>query len=170
MVRAGDDPKGALADFDQALAFDANNVAALYQKALLLADRLDRPTEAVGVLNRVLFVNGKHVEARIKRGLLCAVLRVRDKAVADAELAIEADPTALRYYQAACIYALASREEPDDAKRAIALLAHALRNGYGEDRFRKDADLQPLRKHPEYIRLATAADFLSPAPPPRVRP
>ena len=168
MARATDDPKGALADFDQALSFDGNNVPALYQKALLLADRFDRPTEAVGVLNRVLLLNRDHVEARIKRGLLYAGMRVRDKAVADAELAIQRDPTPSRHYQAACIYALASREEPVDAKRAITLLAYALRNGYGAKLFEMDDDLQLLRANPEYRRLAAAVHFVTPSVPPRM--
>ena len=63
-------------------------------------------------------------------------------------LARDAEPATL--YQVACIYALTSRQEPEDRWDAFRLLSLALRQGYGKDLVAKDPDLDPIRTYPEY--------------------
>jgi hypothetical protein len=68
-------------------------------------------------------------------------------------------------YQAAGIYVLTSRREPDDRLRAFPLLASALRQGYGHDRIDGDHDLDAIREDPQFRRLLEAAHALrQPAP------
>src|SRR5262249_57955907 len=45
------DPKGAIADFDAAMAMNSRSQDALKYKAMVLADSLNRPAAAVPVLN-----------------------------------------------------------------------------------------------------------------------
>jgi serine/threonine protein kinase/tetratricopeptide (TPR) repeat protein len=162
MLKARKDPEAALADFERALATDPNNVAALYQKGMLLIDKLGRPVEGIGALNRLLIADPNHADARLKRGLVYASAGLRDKAVADAIRALERDVTPARCYQAACIYAFTSKEELADRTRVLEMLEFALRNGYANDQVQTDVNL-PLAHIPEAAELIRAAPLLGPA-------
>jgi tetratricopeptide (TPR) repeat protein len=163
MLKAKNDPKAALIELERALAVDPNYVPALYQKAILLADRLERPVEAVGALNRLLIADPKHADALLKRGFLYAKAGLRDVALANVERALKYDLTPARCYQAACIFAFTSQEAPGDRERVIKMLESALRNGYGNDRAKNDPNL-PLAHIPEAVELLRAAPFLGPMP------
>ena len=63
-------------------------------------------------------------------------------------------------YQVAGIYALTSRQEPEDRREAFRLLAAALREGTGLDLIDRDRDLDPIRKQPEFRSLVEAARAL----------
>ncbi len=73
------------------------------------------------------------------------------------------DHSAATAYQVAGIYALLWQQQPADLDRAIALLASALRSGYGEDLIAKDKDLDPIRQHPQFQQLIRALQTLHPA-------
>jgi tetratricopeptide (TPR) repeat protein len=170
LLKSPSDPRGALADFDKALAFNPDSILTLYGKATLLSDVFKSNTEAVEGLDKVLRLDPHFVEARIKRGFLLAGLGKRDKAVADAEVSIRAEPTPHRHYQAASIYALTFRKDPLDKKRAIELLAYALRNGYGVKTYERDSYFASLRNLTEFRRLAEGLEILGAGDLPRMRP
>src|SRR5262249_35229641 len=98
--------------------------------------------------------------ARSGRGILLARQGKRDAALADAEEALLRDPSPAIIYQVAGIYAQTSQQHADDRLRALALLAAALRKGFGHDLIDKDTDLDPIRNQAEFRRLATAAQAL----------
>ena len=56
-------------------------------------------------------------------------------------------------YQVAGIYALTSRQNPDDFREALRLLESALTQGFGLDLIDKDRDLDAIRDQPEFRRL-----------------
>lgn len=180
LVRAANDPRGALVDFDKALALNPYCPLTLYNKACLLADVLGRQKnaddlrhrdEAILVLDRLLQQNDRFVEARFKRAFLLAELGNRARAVADAELMIRHEPTPRVHYQAATIYAMTSSPQyREDAKRAIELLSYALRNGYGVDLYQSDPLLRPLANYDKFRRLAQGLEILGAGNPPRMRP
>jgi hypothetical protein len=61
-------------------------------------------------------------------------------------------------YQAACIYALTSRQDPGDRSAALRLLAAALRRKPGWLRvIPQDPDLDPIRNLAEFRELVRAA-------------
>jgi eukaryotic-like serine/threonine-protein kinase len=151
--RLADEPQGALADFEQALRINPNSVAALQNKAHVLAEKLGRTEEAVTVLTRLLELHPGAGASRSGRGVLRARLGRRDEAIKDGEDALLQDATPPRLYQVACIYALTSRQQPDDRLRALQLLSSALARGYGADLLPSDNDLDPLRDLPEFRRL-----------------
>jgi tetratricopeptide (TPR) repeat protein len=156
MARLADDAPGALADFEEALALNPRSRSALQNKAHVLAERLQRTEEAVRVLDRVLELYPEYVPARSGRGVLHARQGRRDAALADAREALARDGRPQTRYQAACIYAMTSRQHPADRGKALQLLAEALRQGYGAGLLARDTDLDPLRRLPEFQRLVTA--------------
>jgi hypothetical protein len=97
------------------------------------------------------------VPVRAGRGVELARRGKRDEALRDASEALVRDTRAPNLYQVACIYALTSKANPDDKLEALRLLRLALRGGFGLDLIDGDSDLDPLRKHPEFGRVVTAA-------------
>ena len=58
------DPKGAVTDYDAALAKNPRSPDALRSKAAVLADNLNQPKEAVAVLDKLLEMYPTYTEAR----------------------------------------------------------------------------------------------------------
>ena len=85
----------------------------------------------------------------------------RAEALADAKESLLRDTSASNLYQVAGIYALTSRQEPDDRHEAFRLLASALRKGFGFDLLESDPDLNPVRSEPEFRRLVDASRSVS---------
>jgi tetratricopeptide (TPR) repeat protein len=156
-TRLTDDPKGALADVEEALKLNPFSMFALQLKAHILAERLDRPDDALTVLKRAVELHPDYVPARAGRGVLLARRGKRDEAVRDAREALLRDTRAPNLYQVACIYALTSKEHPEDKVEAFRLLSSALRTGFGLDLVDTDPDLDTLRKDPEFKRMVSSA-------------
>jgi eukaryotic-like serine/threonine-protein kinase len=89
--------------------------------------------------------------------VLLARLGRREAAHADAREALQRDGGPANHYQVAGIYALTSRQNPDDRREAFRLLASALRQGYGFAHLKADRDLDPIRGQPEFSRIVEAA-------------
>lgn len=155
-------PQAALADFDQALRVNARSLAALQNKAHVLAEKLDRNQDALAVLNRAVDVYPDSASLLGGRSVVQARLGRRQDALSDAEKALLHDASPPRLYQAACAYALTSMTHENDRARALQLLSAALRKGYGFQYLDNDADLHPIRKHPEFRRLVDAVRALQP--------
>jgi serine/threonine protein kinase/Flp pilus assembly protein TadD len=152
-ARLSSDPEAALRDFDQALVCNSRSKAALQDRAHVLAERLGRTEEAVRTLDQLLTHYPDHAPSLTGRGVLLARLGKRDRAVRDAQAALLLDTRPALLYQAGCVYALASRQQPSDRFQALQLLAAALRGGYGADLLASDRDLDPLRQLPEFRHL-----------------
>jgi tetratricopeptide (TPR) repeat protein len=151
------DPRGAVADFDQALKLNPRNLEAWQNKASVLAEQLGRSREAVEALDRVVALYPDYVPARAGRGVVLARLGKRKLAHADADECLRRDMQPATLYQVAGIYALTSRQNSDDRQEAFRLLAWALRKGYGLDLLTGDTDLDPIRNQAEFRRLVAAA-------------
>jgi eukaryotic-like serine/threonine-protein kinase len=156
-ARLGTDPRAALADFDAALRLNPWSRNAAQNKAHVLAEKLGRTGEAVAVLDRLVERYPDFVPARAGRGVLLARLGQRERALQDAGEALRRDTGALNLYQAACVYALTSRQEPGDRLEAFRLLARALKTGFGADLLETDPDLASLRHLPEFRGLVELA-------------
>jgi tetratricopeptide (TPR) repeat protein len=151
------DPTAALADFDAALALDRRSFIALQNKAHVLSERLQRPEDAIVVLNQAVEHYPELAPAVAGRGVLHARCGRRRLALNDAQRALSLDSGAATRYQAACTYALTSRHERADAAAASKLLSSALDQGFGRDLIAQDADLDPIRSHPDFARLTEPA-------------
>jgi hypothetical protein len=83
--------------------------------------------------------------------------------VADAEEALLLDARPPNLYQVGCIYALTSRQNPQDRLRAFELLSYGLNGGFGLDIVDTDSDVDPVRQTPEFRRIvAEARETLAP--------
>jgi serine/threonine protein kinase/predicted Zn-dependent protease len=147
----------ALQDFDNALRASPNSLAAMQNKAYVLAEKLGRTDEAIAVLDTVVARYPDFAPGWAGRGVLWARLGKRTEAVRDAEAALQrsAEPAVL--YQVAGIYALTSQLEQDDRREAFRLLGTALAKGYGRQLLESDRELDPIRNLPEFERLVKKA-------------
>jgi tetratricopeptide (TPR) repeat protein len=170
LARLPDDPRGALSDFDAALALNPRSKAALQDKAHVLAERLGRTEEAVGALSTALLHHPDYVEALAARGVYQARLGRRDAALADAQAALALSDQAGTIYQVAGIFALTSKQEPGDRREALRLIAIALQKDPSWlQAVPRDPELDPIRDRPEFHDLLRSAAVVSraaaPGPP-----
>jgi tetratricopeptide (TPR) repeat protein len=169
LARLPADPKGALGDFDRALALNPQSTDALQNQAHVLtehlpaataADKVRHTETAIAALDKALKIRPDYVPARSGRGVLLARLGKRDLAIADGKAVLCRDTSGRTLYEVACVYALTAKQNPEDALEALRLLSAALRQGFGHDYIETDDDLIALRPNPEYRRLAEAARAL----------
>jgi eukaryotic-like serine/threonine-protein kinase len=164
LARLKDDPEGALSDFDSALAINPRSKSALENKAFVLAERLGRPEDAIRVYDATLLHHPDDAKAMGPRGVYHARLGRRAAALADARAALAlADhaPTgqekSFTIYQVAGIYALTSRQQPEDHREALRLLALALRTDTSWLQvLPDDHDFDAIRDRPEFHELIRA--------------
>jgi hypothetical protein len=151
------DPRGALADFEAALALDPFNRHALQDKASVLGEILGQGEEALKVLDTLLSHHLETYEAICGRGVQLARYARRDPALRDAHAAIGYDNSAQTLYQVACIYSLLSRKEPSDSHEAFRLLTEAIRKDASWLTIaRQDPDMAPIRNQPRFQALNKA--------------
>ena len=164
LARLQEHPEGALSDFDAALAINPRSKSALENKAFVLAERLGRPEDAIQVYDTTLMHYPTDVKAVGPRGVYHARLGRREAALVDARTALtlaDQAPTAQEQdftkYQVAGIYALTSRQQPEDRRDALRLLADALRKDASWLRvLPDDHDFDPIRDRPEFRELLRA--------------
>lgn len=158
------DPKRSLEDFDQALAINPRSLAAMHNKAVVLARHFKCTEEAIKTLDRAVQHYPDDTRPLTARGIYRARLGRRDAAIADAEEALRLDAGPLNLYLTAGIYALTSRQSPDDQKESLRLLSAALRKGCGHEFLEMDRDLDPVRESPQFRRVIEASRTIQPPP------
>jgi tetratricopeptide (TPR) repeat protein len=158
--RMDDEPAAALKDFDEAIARNPRSHEALINKSIVLSESLNRPREAVAVLDQFLEYYPDHIGARLGRGVVLARLGECKRARSDAEECLKRDRTPFFLFQAAGLFAQISRHEQGNEarKEALALLGTALQKGFSElELFKTDHDLDPIRDDAEFKRLLDIA-------------
>jgi tetratricopeptide (TPR) repeat protein len=157
------DPKGAIADFDAALVMNPRSPDALKYKAMVLADSLNRPAEAVAILDALLEWYPYHTEGRSGRAVYLARLGEAKRAKEDAAIVLKEEPIPYRLYQMAGLYAQLSKTDPSGAARqqALAYAAKAFRTGFDQfDLIPQDPDIDPIRNDKEFKELVEHAKKL----------
>jgi serine/threonine protein kinase/Flp pilus assembly protein TadD len=154
VARLGGDPPGALADFEHALTLNPRSREAMQNKSHVLSERMGKTEEAVEVLDTAVALHPNYILARAGRGVLLARLGRRDAAHTDATETTARDSRPGTLYQVAGIYALTSREQPEDRAQALRLLAAAIRQ---DPKWfavvPQDPDLDPIRDDAEFHQL-----------------
>ena len=156
-MRLPADPQAALADVESALKLNPRSSFALQLQAHILGEHLNRPADAVRVLNQAVEWYPDQVPVRAGRGVLLARQGKREEALSDAREALLRDTKPPNLYQVACIYALTSKQAAEDRVPAYRLLRSALRAGFGLDLLPNDSDFDPLRDQPEFRQLQESA-------------
>jgi tetratricopeptide (TPR) repeat protein len=154
------DRKSALADLDQALKIDRYCREALLEKARLLTQWPGHEQDALNVLNKLVFASDNAGPDLARRARHLAQLKERTAAHLDVDDFLENAPTPALHYEAACVFALTSRQVPADRERALQQLKLALRGGYGFQRLTRDPDLAALDQEPEFHQLVAAVRAL----------
>lgn len=151
------DPKRkdlARGDFDSALAIDSRDALAHLGLAYLIKDQ--DPAEALKEVEKALDREPGGLDAIQLHALLLARLG-RTDAIAEVERLIEA-PTSVRLYNAACAFAILSKTAADPrlVPQAIDLLKKSVEMGSPVADLSADPDLEPLRNHPQFHKIAAA--------------
>lgn len=154
------DPKGALADYEQALQINPRSFDGLQNKAAILSDKFADDAAALEVMEQAVKLYPESVLTRGGRGVLLARAGKRPLALEDAQACLLLDSGSATQYQVGCIYALTSKQNANDRLQALPLLSAALRAGFGLEFVDHDADLDLIRPMIEFQRLVAAAQAL----------
>jgi eukaryotic-like serine/threonine-protein kinase len=160
--KLGPDPAGALADFDKALDRNPTYRPALVNRAHVLAERLNRPADAVAMLDVAVRHYPEQPQLRAARAVYLARCGRRADAHREAEEALQLSNAPATRYQVAGVYALTSKTNTEDRAEALRLLAAALKRDYGFEFVDSDPELDPVRSLPEFKELVAAARALRP--------
>ena len=152
------DRSGALADFDEALHLDEDNLSALRDKASVMGEDPGRRASAITVLDRVLELAPASVGDRAGRAVLLARTGRSVEAVRDVDACLAARPgDAMVLYQLASA-ALVAGDKP----RGLTLLRACLRKEPSLAlQMPTDTDLQAIWKDDVFLNLLAAARTLS---------
>jgi serine/threonine protein kinase/Flp pilus assembly protein TadD len=160
-ARLAEDPEGAVADFDRALAEEPDYAPALRGKASALSERLNRPADAVSVLDRLLATDAATVGDRAGYAVLLARLGRAAEARTQARACLGAGTPAVALYQAASALAIAARTAAD-RQEVLTVLRRVLRADPAWARqMPGDPDLKTVRAEPALRALLDAAGVLS---------
>lgn len=148
-------------DFREALKLQPSNTLALGNLAHVLSERLGKIDESIEVLDRWIECQPRDPLPRGSRGVLRARQGDWNAAIADAEEALKLSQSPFTRYQAASVYAVVARRQPERKKQAIELLALALKvQPTLAVEMRVDQDLSALREEEAFQRLMKAGATL----------
>ncbi len=154
------DPKGALDDYNESLKQNPRQRHALINKVNVLAEKLKQPEEAIKVLNRMAELFPEDPDVFGSRGVILARLGKVEEARKDAQHCLVQSRSAFVCFQVAGIYAQVSKhtKSAEDRGWALQLLGVSVRKGFDQlELVASDPDLDPIRKEPEFRRLAELA-------------
>ncbi len=165
-------PEKAIEDFESARRIDPGNSSALQNAAHVLAERLQRPEEAIECLDQLAELRSQDASAVAARGIVFARMGNVEPALRDAKAAETRTPSAMVELQIAGIYALVadhgtdSADVSNDAIRELALawVARALRSDASlASVAANDSDLASLRDNAQFNRLILSGKLLDAA-------
>jgi tetratricopeptide (TPR) repeat protein len=161
-TRLPKDPSGALADFESAAALNPRSLEAWQNQAHVLSTYLGDDAGALAAASRASKLYPECGVAGAGKAVLLARIGRREEAHKEADrIRVLCDDPRVTY-QLGCVFAQTSRTHPEDCEKAFTLLRHAFRDGYRDvATFDTDADLEPIRKLPEFSSLAAAVKTLS---------
>ena len=162
LARLPGDADGALADLRHAERLRPKWRRAWQNLAYVLAEQKDQPRQAIAVLEQMISENPTDHEAIVARGVLRARLGQTERAVNDAEAALQLDQSPQTLYQAACVFALLSQENKGFGSRAVRFLRRACQGDLTwARRAPGDPDLEQLADNPSFRELLNAVDTLN---------
>ena len=155
------DPAGALSDFAKAAELNPRYVAAWQNQAHVLSEYLDQPEQALDRLDKAVELNPGYAPATIGRAVIQARQGNRGEALKGAGSALAQSDDPLVRYQVACVYAILSKNTPDDAGIALEHLRVALRENYADfANIDSDTDLAAIRASKEFKAIVSSAKEL----------
>lgn len=149
------DWSGAMDEFKKAEQLSPAYLPALENQSEILGEQMNKPAEALAVLNRAIERIPESSLLFASRAVYHARLGHRDEALKDVTAALKYDamPQSLTLYQIGCVYALTSKTNAADLFQALAYLSIALEKQFGKEYLASDADLNPIRSRVEFQEL-----------------
>ena len=161
MAKLPKDAAGALADFAKAAELNPRYLAAWQNQAHVLSECLDQPEQALDRLDKAVELNPGYAPALVGRAVIHARSGKRDAALKGAEFALAQSDDPLVRYQVACVYAILSKDSPDDARIALDHLRVALREKFADfATIDADTDLANIRGSKEFAAIVNSAKEL----------
>jgi serine/threonine protein kinase/predicted Zn-dependent protease len=161
LARLDTEPDKALADFDRALELNPKSLQALWNKAVVLSEKLHDLKSARPVYDRLVSDYPEELRLRTGRAVLLARLGETDDArreahEVEAKLGQRRDDMALFLrYQLGSLYALTAAKYPEDRREALRLIASAFAKGFQSVEYLDtDDDLTPIRADAEFRKLS----------------
>jgi eukaryotic-like serine/threonine-protein kinase len=147
------DPKAALSDLEEAVKIAPNSLQIRQNQAYLL-DKLGRNLECRDVMSKLVELAPTSSQYRTGLAVLHARLGECDEAIRRIRLEQQQDkPISVVWYHAGCVFALASRKQPQHKAEAIRNLKLAIQEGFTAEVLRTDPDLECLRTDVEFQKL-----------------
>ncbi|MFO0941493.1 MAG: serine/threonine-protein kinase [Pirellulales bacterium] len=153
VLKIQSDPKGALADFEQALKLDSSNMAAHFNSAHVCSEMLGDLPSAISSLTALEKSAQESASVIASRGILYARNKQVAEAISDAKTAAKLQPAALEMLQIAGIYSLVASDEVDLSKAATWLARSIAANSDMESLAVQDPDLAKLRSSPKFAQI-----------------
>jgi serine/threonine protein kinase/tetratricopeptide (TPR) repeat protein len=134
----------------------------LQTMAHVLSERLQRETDSLATLDRLLQYHPTFQKALAGRAVLHARLGNTDQSIADIRALLNVRQTipADLMFQVASAWSLCSRHRPELRPQALHWLTRAIAAGYGRAQLDTDPDLAPLRADPEFAIIRRTAWLL----------
>jgi tetratricopeptide (TPR) repeat protein len=154
------DAPAALACFMAALQANPHSWPALESAAYVLAEKLDRLSDAIAMLDRAVKMFPEKTACVANRGVLLARAGNASPALQDARTVLAMESTPAIHYQVACIFSLLAKDNAQHKEQALEHLSSALLQGYGAQLVGEDPDLNMLRADPRFLKLQSAVQTL----------
>ncbi|MCA9062181.1 MAG: tetratricopeptide repeat protein [Planctomycetaceae bacterium] len=160
VARLNDEPDAAIRDFRSAIQMNPRQYDAYLNIAHVYEQKLDRPSDAIAVLDESLHDENENALSWAGRAVLHARHDNPSRARADAARALELDDAPMVLYQVACAYALSM---PDDELRNEAM--HLLARAFAQDDSlirlsMTDPDIKPLHSDERFRKMIAAARIM----------
>ena len=166
VARMQREPQKAVDDFEQAVKLNPRSHSARRNLSYVLSERLDDTNTAIRWLDELIIDYPSDGDSIGGRGVLLARMGQFDRAIDDAKRIAElnhATPRAV--LQAACVYSMASTEEPKWEKTAVDLVGLALKMDPDLARIAQvDGDLKAIHELTAFLEVCRAGKQLAAIP------
>jgi tetratricopeptide (TPR) repeat protein len=143
----------AVGDFHSALKLNPLSYTSLQNLAYVYSELKQDLPSAIESLKHLHSLRPYHAETLTALAVLYARSGHDQLAVDSVAKALEANPSAPAFFQAACAHAIMSTRNDKSLEQSFTLLSRALAGGFGHDLLESDVDLKYIRHHSQFDAL-----------------
>ncbi|MGL4424577.1 MAG: tetratricopeptide repeat protein, partial [Gemmataceae bacterium] len=155
------EPRAALKDFEHAERLAPESMIPVQNQAYIYGELLNDPVKAAAVLDRLAERHPDYTLATASQAVYYARAGRTEEALKAAEKALKQGNDGSLKYRIACVYSILSPKKPELTASALRLLASALQQGFGQNILASDADLDAIRRDPQFELLTKYCQLLA---------